>query len=392
MIEGAANHARCLGGGLMKTATIVRLSTINAIGFSGSTVMPLWLGAIAGYFRMPAWFAGAAVLALLGGAALFNLVTPLLFRRVSLLPLARFSLAVAGASHLLAVLHGPALFLVACLATGAALGTLLNVTNRLMGSIEHVQKGYAIFQIVEICFATSLFLGCTFLIARFGLPAMFPLAAAACLAGLLLLHHLPLNGALPAMMAEVEGPRHRLRAIVTLIAFGLFFTGQATINAFMPIIGQASGLSAERAGQLIGLGMPFGLGGALLARLVGERLRPVVAIGLSTLVLAVVAPAVTLAPGVPLFAGAVIVLVVLTIFSVPYFFAQLGALDHHGRYTAFGPAMMLAGIAIGPSVAVMLDSHLGLGAVGLFSSCFLLFAGAAFALAVLARRRAVPLR
>jgi len=374
----------------VKTLTIVRLSTINAIGFSGSTVMPLWLGVIAGYFHMPAWFAGLAVIALLGGAALFNLVTPLLFGRVALLPLARISLIIAASAYLLAALPSPALFLGACLVAGAALGILLNVTNRLMGSIEHVQKGYAIFQIVEICFATSLFLGCTFLIARFGLSAMFPFAATACLVGLILLQGLPLDGTQPAVMAEAQGPRHRLRAIVTLVAFGLFFIGQATINSFMPIIGQAAGLSAERAGQLIGLGMPFGLGGALLARLVGEHVRPVVAISLSTLILAIVAPAVTLAPGVPLFVGAVIVLVVLTIFSVPYFFAQLGALDHHGRYTAFGPAMMLAGIAIGPSAAVMLDSHFGLGAVGLFSCAFLVMAGAAFALAVLARNSAAP--
>lgn len=374
----------------MKTATIVRLSCVNAVGFSGSTVMPLWLGSIAGHFGMPAWFAGAAVMALLGGSALFNLATPLLFRTVALLPLARISLLIAALSYFLGVVHSPGFFLAACLVTGAALGTLLNVTNRLMGSHEHVQKGYAIFQLIEILFATALFLGCTTLIARFGLAAMFPLAAATGLLGLLLLHRLPLGDAMPTMMGELAGPAHRGRAIVTLIAFGLFFIGQATINAFMPIIGQAAGLSAERAAQIIGLGMPFGFAGALLARMIGERISPVIAIALTIVLLAITALWVTAAPSVPLFVATVIVLVTFTIFSVPYFFAQLGALDRHGRYTAFGPAMMLAGIAIGPSAAVLINSRLGLGAVGIFSGAFLLIAGGAFALAVLARRIAEP--
>lgn len=372
----------------MKTATIVRLSCVNAVGFSGSTVMPLWLGGIAGHLGMPPWYAGAAVMALLGAAALLNLATPILFRTVALLPLARAALAVVCLAYLLAAVRSPTLFLAACLVTGGALGTLLNVTNRLMGSHEHVQKGYAIFQLVEICFATALFLGCTAMIARFGLSAMFPLTAATGLLGLGLLHRLPLDRAMPAVVGEIEGPAHRGRAVVTLIAFGLFFIGQATLNSFMPIIGQAAGLSAERAGQMVGFGMPFGFAGALLARVIGERISPVAAVALTIAVLAIAAPCVTFAPGVGAFMATVILLFAFTIFSVPYFFAQLGALDRHGRYTAFGPAMMLAGIAIGPSAAVLINSRLGLGAVGLFASGFLLIAGAAFALAVLARRPA----
>lgn len=370
----------------MKTTTIIRLSCVNAVGFSGSTVMPLWLGSIAGHLAMPPWFAGAAVMALLGAAALFNLATPILFRATALLPLARASLMVVALAYLLGTVRSPAPFILACLATGAALGVLLNVTNRLMGSHEHVQKGYAIFQLVEICFATALFLSCTAAIAAFGLSAMFPLTAMTALLGLALLHRLPLDGTMPVTMGEVEGPAHRGRAIVTLIAFGLFFIGQATINSFMPIIGQAAGLGAERAGQMVGIGMPFGFAGALLARMIGERISPLMAVGLTIVVLAIAAPCVTFAPSVALFMTTVILLFAFTIFSVPYFFAQLGALDRHGRYTAFGPAMMLAGLAIGPSTAVLIHSRIGLAGVGIFASSFLILSGGAFALATLARR------
>ena len=63
------------------------------------------------------------------------------------------------------------------------------------------------------------------------------------------------------------------------------------------------------------------------------------------------------------------------------YFAELGALDRTGRYASFGPAMMLAGIAGGPSAAVFLRDSLGLAAVGLFSALLLTLSAVAFMLA-----------
>jgi hypothetical protein len=99
----------------MRTGTRVRLALVNALGFSASTVMPLWLGGVAGHFDMQPWFAGAAVLAQLGGAAVFNLAAPVLFRGVRLLPLARAAFLVAALAYLAAITPFPALFLGACL-------------------------------------------------------------------------------------------------------------------------------------------------------------------------------------------------------------------------------------------------------------------------------------
>lgn len=363
----------------MKTNVAIRLASVNAVGFSASTVMPLWLGGIAQAFHMPAWFAGAAVVAQLGGAAAFNLVTPMVFRNVTLLPLARAGLLVAAAAYMLAITHSPALFMIACLVCGSALGVVLNVTNRLMGSAEHVQKGYAFFVLIEVCFATFLFLGCATLIARFGLRALFPAVSATAVMAMLLLNRLPLDRSMPATTADLPLPAHRGRATLGLAAFAMFFIGQATINSFMPTIGQAAGLTAERASQVIGLGMPFGFVGAMMARLIGERVRPIVPVLVVVAVLACVAPALTFAPSFEMFVIGVIALAISTMFSVPYFFAQLGALDRSGRYAACGPAMMLAGIASGPSAAVLLAARFGLPAIGVFACILLLLGGLAFA-------------
>jgi hypothetical protein len=55
----------------MKTSTVVRLACVNALGFSASTVMPLWLGRIAKELGMPPWFASAAVFAQLASRVTF---------------------------------------------------------------------------------------------------------------------------------------------------------------------------------------------------------------------------------------------------------------------------------------------------------------------------------
>ncbi len=146
----------------------------------------------------------------------------------------------------------------------------------------------------------------------------------------------------------------------------------------MPTIGQAAGLSAGKASALIGLGMPSGFAGALAARGVGERVRPALPVVAVALALAALAPLLTLGPRPAVFVGGEVVLSVCTIFVVPYFFAELASLDRSGRYAAFGPAMMLTGIACGPSAAVMLHAGLGLPAVGVFAAALLALGAAAF--------------
>jgi predicted MFS family arabinose efflux permease len=127
--------------------------------------------------------------------------------------------------------------------------------------------------------------------------------------------------------------------------------------------------------------MPAGFVGAILARVIGERVAPIVPVAVVVVVLAAVAVPLAIAPTVPLFVAGVIALAIGTLFSLPYFFAQLGAFDRAGRYTGFGPAMMLIGLAVGPSSAVMLSARFGLSAVGLFSAALLVLGGIGFAFA-----------
>jgi len=364
----------------MRTRTVIGISCVNALGFSASTILPLWLGRISAEFAMPAWFTGAAVVAQLGGAALLNLATPFLFRRVPIVRLARIAFLIAAVAYLGAITHSPTRFLVACLLCGAALGTVLNVTNRLMGSIDHVQTGYSIFVMIEICVAATLFLSSATLIEHFGLLAVFPVVSLSAAFGAVLLGHLSLGPLKSISLPKSPEPGARTPAVLTLISFALFFVGQAALNSFMPTIGQASGFNTLRASQIVGLGMPCGFVGAILARVLGERVMPLVPVAIVVAVLACIAPFLTAAPSPALYVVCVLALAIGTLFSLPYFFAQLGALDRFGRYTAFGPAMMLLGLASGPSSAVLLAARFGLAAIGVFSAALLVAGGLMFAI------------
>lgn len=366
----------------MRTIATLRLAIINTVGFSASTIMPLWLGDIAGHFGMPAWFAGIAVAIQLGAAALLNLATPTLFRNMLLLPLARSAMAVAGVGFLLALVPSPAVFLIAALVSGGALGTSLNVINRLMGSNDHVQHGYALFVLMEVVIATFLFLTGAAVIERFGLMAIFVEVAVAAGFAFVLLLHFPVGASMPKAVGQTDPSANPRMGFIGLAAFAFFFVGQATINSFMPVIGQAAGLSSAAANQVIGLGMPFGFLGGMLARFVGERVKPVLPVIGVTILLACIAPGLTLMPDPSIFRVGAITLACSTMFVVPYFFALLGASDRSGRFTAFGPAMMLTGLAIDPGIAVVLKSWFGIEAVGLFSSAMLALGGYAALLAV----------
>ena len=92
-----------------------------------------------------------------------------------------------------------------------------------MGSAEHVQKGYAIFVLIEVCFATLLFLGCTELIARFGLLFLFPAVSATALLAILLLVWMPDHSSARLTVGpQARGVGHALR-LLALVSFGLFF-------------------------------------------------------------------------------------------------------------------------------------------------------------------------
>ncbi|WP_419814282.1 MFS transporter [Glacieibacterium sp.] len=373
------------------TAWTVRLAIVNSIGFSATTIMPLWIAALPSTLGLPAWQIGLVATAQLIACGLFNVASPWLFGRLPPLIVARFTLIVATVAGLLqaTALTAASLpaFAAAALVSGAVLGVLLGMTNRIMAGVSHVQKGYAVFQIVEVCFASALYLGSAGLLDRLGPQAIFVLMAITGAGGVAALHGLaaPRSGDGHAPLVEVDRPRF-LHGALLLIAMLCFFSGQSSINSFVIQIGHDIGLDAASVAQIVGTGMICALAGAAAARLMGERFGTTVPIVVVALLLAADFLFLTRSPSPTGFALGVGFIPLGTIMAVPFFFTALARVDARGRFAAVGPAFLLGGVALGPLISTALDGAIGRVALGVVAGSLMTVAG----LLAFAHRRRKP--
>lgn len=357
---------------------VVRLALVNSIGFSSSTVVPLWLGDIGAHLGVSTEYGGLAATLQLVACAGSNLATSVLLRTTDPIRLIRIGLFCACAANALAALANAPLFLISCVCAGASLGAALNATNRVVAGFERVQQAYAVFQVTEVCFAASLFFVASAIAQGYGVGAIFAATAVANALGCCLVgrRELPTAHSQSREIGGISAPW--ALGVSGLVALMVFFVGQSTVNSFMIPIGRDIGLPTPTISRLLSSGLLSGLLGAFGARVLGERLgtlAPVVAV---IVILAAMFPALTAIHSPTLFAMAALLLPSCTIFVVPYFFTSLARFDRLGRYSSVGPAFLLLGVAAGPSVAVHVQSEWGFRAVGPLAAAVLVFGGLIF--------------
>lgn len=366
-----------------KLLTLIRLAIINATGFAASTVVPLWIGGIAKHLNVAEWFAGIATTSQLVAAAILNLATPTVFSKIPPLKLARIALLVAASASLLQQVHHPAVFVVACMICGGALGTVLNCTNRILAGVEKIQQSYSVYQIIEVCFAVLLFSTSAAVMVRLSLPSIFLVVAVFCLVGNLLLRNLPIESLVTQRISATRSTKNHVSGALALAALTIFFVGQSSINSYMIPIGQSAGLTTETISRIIALSMVFGFSGAVLSRVIGERFGMVVPVVTVAILLIFVFAGVTNQASISVFALCSGVLACCTIFVVPYFFTYLAKLDRGGLYASIAPAFLLCGVAIGPSIAVFITLNFDISTLGILASIIVAFATIVFSLCVL---------
>jgi hypothetical protein len=364
------------------TIWTVRLAIVNSIGFSATTIMPLWIATLPSALGTPAWQISLIATIQLVACGLFNVASPWLSSKMKPLEVARIALLIATLACLgqaVALTHaGLALpvFAAAAAVSGAALGVLLGMTNRIMAGVDHVQKGYAIFQIVEVCFASTFFLTSAWLLKQHGPWTIFLVASAVSAAGLAALHGLANPRqfvADPAIVAD--GRPHFLRGMLLLIAMLCFFSGQSSINSFIIPIGRGIGLDAASVAQIVGAGMVFALFGAAAARIIGERFGLAGPIAWAALLLAADFLFLTRSPLPIGFAIGVAFIPFGTILALPFLLTALVQADAGGRIAAIGPAFILCGVALGPLISTTLDGVIGRAALGFVAALLIVSAG-----------------
>ncbi len=341
-------------GQAYRLSVLVRLALVNSIGYAGSTIVPLWVGDIGSRMGMPGWFGGAVASAQLLAAAVLNLLTPLLFRAVPPSRLARWALPTAALLFLLTLASNPILFACGCLGGGACLGVVLNATNRIIAGSAEVQKGYSIFLLTEGVFSASMFYSGALLSQHMGLNAVFLTLPAVTLLGTCLMASLPHHQLVVAELAPRARRGLSLQPAIGLLALFVCFCGQSCINASTLTLARAAGVSVSAASAALAISVIIGLSGAVVSKQVGERFgvrRPILA---ATMALALVVSVMTETGSPVAFYVGLFWVQLTTLFILPYFFTMLARLDETGRTASIGPAFLLGGVAVGPSLATLI--------------------------------------
>ncbi len=360
---------------------LLQLAIVNSIGFSGATIVPVWVADIGGRVGMEPWFGGLVASTQLIATAVANLLTPVLFGKVPPAKLAKIALPCAAFSYLLTQTGLPYVLLAATVIGGAFLGIVLNSTNRIIAESEHVQKGYSIFQVMEGVFSGVFILIATMVVASTDLINVYLCNAAVCLIAFLLIWRLPVGKIAPrALDAAHTGARIPFGAVFGLLAIFIFFIGQNSILSYSVPLGRNMGLSASFVTSTVSIALVVSLIGALLADFLGERWGLRIPIIGSTLLLLGFFLVITVTASEPVFLAGIFWMALTTMFIVPYFFTVLARLDSSGRVASVGPAFLLGGVAVGSAMAAAITTNWGVemigpaAAVALFVSTLLTFA------------------
>ncbi|MEM6832011.1 MAG: MFS transporter [Pseudomonadota bacterium] len=376
------NLSSTYDGGFAKTPWVLlaRLAIVNSIGFSGATIVPIWVASIGTRLDMPLWYGGSLATVQLLATSLVNLATPFVFSRVPPTKLAKIALPLAALSYLFTQIENPSIVFAAVVFGGAFLGIVLNATNRIVANSPFVRRGYTIFQFMEGLFSALFIITATVFVSYVDIFHVYLLNACVCIVGTVLFFYLPTTQiSLGADKPAAQGG-FGLPAVVTLFALLIFFIGQNSVLSFSVPLGEVVELAPNLVTSTISLGLIVSLGGAILSEVVGARwglARPLLA---ATSLLIMVFLAMTQAGSAMTFLIGIIWMMTTTMFVVPYFFTLLARLDPLGKAASVGPAFLLIGVALGSAMATTLTtiwdvSLIGPAAAGaLLISCLLIMA------------------
>ena len=355
---------------------LLRLALANSTGFSATTAVPLWIGLIAPLLGVASSWPSVIASLQLACAAAGNIGASMALRRHPAEKIAVVAALISSAGSLLAAIPLASSFAVGCAINGAALGVLLSATNRIVATTEAVHEGYSLLMVVEVMFAASFYIVMPLVIRQFGLASLFLMLMLLGLTVAALMRGLSASASQPRNVCAADNPGSSGRAMLMLLAFAIFFSGQSAVWSRVLSIGALLGLDAVQVGRVMALSVLTGLLGAMLAKLIGERFgitKPLLA---SCALLGAVLLINVHTTSTLLFAVSATCIMLLTMFTVPYVFTSLARLDRSGRWASAGPAFLLIGTAIGPSIAAYTLNSGTFSDVGKLA-CILVLAAAA---------------
>ena len=328
------------------------MAVANAIGFMPSTCMPVWVGQIAAPMHWPSWAGGALATLQLACLTLSNLTGPVTIGTLSPRTLCTWAALAVAAGFLLMAVSVPFTVIAGAILSGIGCGWLLSSINSVAACSGYPQRTFALLQLVLVMLAVALFFSLPRLLAARGVAAVFAALGACAMAAVPLLRRLPVQAPAsrdPSLRRTGRGSNGK--AIAVLFALGIVIASQTALMASIMEVGGTIGLGVPAVGTLMSAAAILCLVSPLGARLLGDRMGLLLPLVTSTLVLALTATFVTRVSSTVVFFGLMTAVMGLPLFIFPYALAALAKFGGAGRWAAVGPGFMMAGAAVGPSLA-----------------------------------------
>jgi hypothetical protein len=314
--------------------------------------MPVWVGQIAAPMHWPSWAGGALATLQLACLTLSNLTGPVTIGTLSPRTLCTWAALAVAAGFLLMAVSVPFTVIAGAILSGIGCGWLLSSINSVAACSGYPQRTFALLQLVLVMLAVALFFSLPRLLAARGVAAVFAALGACAMAAVPLLRRLPVQAPAsrdPSLRRTGRGSNGK--AIAVLFALGIVIASQTALMASIMEVGGTIGLGVPAVGTLMSAAAILCLVSPLGARLLGDRMGLLLPLVTSTLVLALTATFVTRVSSTVVFFGLMTAVMGLPLFIFPYALAALAKFGGAGRWAAVGPGFMMAGAAVGPSLA-----------------------------------------
>jgi predicted MFS family arabinose efflux permease len=343
------------------------LMVAHCAGMLDLVALPVWVGVLISHYKFEPRDAGGLATLFLVGAVVSSLFFASRFTRLNARLFVVGGFAMAAAAFFLAsrttdykTLAG--LHLVA----GAAAACGLSFTH---GTIARSGNPHRLFAVVGMALGifAIVFLGATpNLVAALGGPILFVVfAAVMAVAAVTSLFVFP--GLKPKTETLFFDRVARIRPSIWFGVIGVSCMGltQAMMFSFIERIGADRGFGTDAVtGVLIALGF-VNLIPAPLAAFLETRVSARAVLLVGPALQALIAVAIAVGSGFPLYAAPTAVFAAVMIFTHTFAFGLLSRLDPSSRVVAGTPAMLMIGAAIGPVLGGTLVQSFGYGALAI---------------------------
>jgi predicted MFS family arabinose efflux permease len=337
----------------------------HCAGMLDLVALPVWIGALVGWYRFDPQQAGLLASLFLGGQVVSSVLLAPRIMKVAGRSAAVGGFALAGLAFLGAGATGSyALMSLLHFAGGLGAGCALSVTHGTIGRSANPHRLFAMAGFALALFGILMLGAGSKLVQVQGGPALFILFAAVMVVALALaalaFPRLP-----HAAAADASAPPLSSRVWCGMIGMGLLALAQACIFSFVERLGADRGYAAAAVTTVLVSAGIVNLTPAPLAGWLQNRLSAEAVAVTGPLVHAAAVLVVTQVAAFHAYAVLVSLLIAVVVFTHTFLFGLLARLDPSGRAVAATPAMLMIGAAIGPVLGGTIVKLAGYPALGI---------------------------